>query len=369
MDRLTEVKVKHDRVRKYLRENQYDGVLLTSIANFSWLTAGADSHVENHSKFGVGSLFVTDKKTVVITNNIEAERLLTEELKGVETEFEFAISKWYDPSGERDILKKLTSNQKVAADTSREGMAALGSDFASLRYELTKAEVERLRWLGKHSGIAVEKAARTIQPGMTEHEIEAAMAQELMTDNIMPVVLLVAGDERNSKYRHPVPTENTFTKFAKLVCCARRWGLIASLTRSIFVGKTPADLKEKQDAVVFVDAVFMARTKPGVVVGNIIDDAKAAYAIAGYPNEWQHHHQGGAIGYEAREYIGISESKEVVGNPQAFAWNPSIHGNKSEDSIIVSNAGQEVITMTGDWPVIEVNYDGMVFKRPAILEI
>ena len=76
-----------------------------------------------------------------------------------------------------------------------------------------------------------------------------------------------------------------------------------------------------------------------------------------------------AIGYEAREYIGISESKEVVGNPQAFAWNPSIHGNKSEDSIIVSNAGQEVITMTGDWPVIEVNYDGMVFKRPAILEI
>jgi len=369
MDRLTEVRIKHERVRKFLKEKQYDGVLLSSIANFSWFTGGADTHVENHNKYGIATLLVTDKKIYVITNNIEAERLNAEELHGVESEFEFAVSNWYDPFGENDILKKLTAGLAIGSDSAREGMPILGADFTSLRYELTESEIERYRWLGKHSSMAVEAVCRELKPGMTEHEIEAAMAQKLLADNMFPVVLLVAADQRNFKYRHPVPTENIFSEYAMLVCCARRWGLISSRTRSVYVGKTPEDLKKKQEAVVYVDAVFMAKTKPGVVVGKILDDAKAAYAKVGYPEEWHFLHQGGSIGYEARDYIGLSESKEIVSNHQGFTWNPTIQGTKSEDTIIVSSGEPELITLTNDWPTIDVEVDGIKFKRPSILEI
>jgi Xaa-Pro dipeptidase len=369
MDRLSEIDIKYERVKKFLKENGYDGVLLSSVANFSWLTGGGDTHVENHNKFGVASLYVTDSKKYVITNNIEAERILNEQLEGVREEFEFAVSQWYDPSGEVDIINKLTAGKKTASDAYRDGMSLLGSDFSSLRFALTEAEVERFRWLGEHSSRAVEAAAREIRPGMTEHEIEAVMAQKLTAANILPVVLLVAGDERNMLYRHQVPTENIFKTFAKLVCCARKWGLIVSLTRSVHVGAALKDLNEKQDAVVFVDAVYLAETKPGVVVGKIMDAAKEAYAKVGYPSEWQHHHQGGPIGYEAREFIGISESTETVKNPQAFAWNPTIHGNKSEDSFITSGDAPELITVTGKWPMIETEYKGKTYQRPAILEI
>jgi len=369
MDRLTEVRIKHDRVRKFLSEKQFDGILISSIANFSWLTGGADTHVEIHNKYGVGSLFVTDKNIFLITNNIEAERLSKEELIGVETEFEFVVSNWFDPSGESDIIKRLTAGLKVAADSAREGMSFLGNDFVALRYELTEAEVEKYRWLGLHSSLAVEAVGKELVPGMTEHEIEAAMAQKLMADNMMPVVLLVSADKRNFQYRHPVPTENKFNQYVQLVCCARRWGLITSRTRSVHIGKTVDDLKKKQDAVVYVDAVFMARTKPGVVVGRIVDDAKAAYKKVGYPDEWHFHHQGGSIGYESRDYIGFSESKDIVVNHQGFTWNPTIRGTKSEDTIIVSSGEPELITLTKDWPVIEVEVDGVTYKRPAILEI
>jgi hypothetical protein len=44
MDRRTEVGIKHDRIRKYLFSNEIEGVLLSSVANFSWLTAGGDSY-------------------------------------------------------------------------------------------------------------------------------------------------------------------------------------------------------------------------------------------------------------------------------------------------------------------------------------
>lgn len=368
MDRLTEIRIKHERVKKYLNKKKYDGVLLTSTANFSWLTGGGDTHVENHNKFGVGTLFATPEKIHIITNNIEADRINNEELQGVESEFLFEVSNWYDPEGETKILKKLLSGLKVASDMPREGMPIAGGDFASLRFELTDAEIERYRWLGKHSSKAVEAVGREIEPGMTEHEIEAALAQKLLADNMMPVVLLIAVDERNFQYRHPIPTEKKLKNYVQLVCCARRWGLITSRTRSVYFGNLPDDLKKKQDACVYVDSVFMARTKPGVVVGKIMDDAKKAYADVGYSDEWHFHHQGGSIGYESRDYISFSETKDVVLKNQAFTWNPTIQGTKSEDTIIVTDHEPEIITLTGDWPEIDVTVDNMVFKRPAILE-
>ena len=233
MDRITEVGVKCDRVRNYLAVKKIDAVLLSSVANFSWLTAGGDSHVENHNKFGIASLLVTSKKKYILTNNIEAERLLTEELKGIGSDFEFVISNWFDASEEENNLRKLIDGKSIASETYRKGCLLLEGDFQPLRYQLTESEIERYRWLGKKCGEAIEAVAKHIIPGMTEHEIEANMAKTLIDENILPVVLLVAGDDRNYKYRHPVPTENKFNHFVKMVCCARKWGLIAALTRSV----------------------------------------------------------------------------------------------------------------------------------------
>jgi antitoxin VapB len=52
---------------------------------------------------------------------------------------------------------------------------------------------------------------------------------------------------------------------------------------------------------------------------------------------------------------------------QAFAWNPSITGTKSEDTMILSSTGAESITTTGDWPMIPVPINGTTYQRPGIL--
>jgi hypothetical protein len=65
----------------------------------------------------------------------------------------------------------------------------------------------------------------------------------------------------------------------------------------------------------------------------------------------------------------LPTATEVVEPGQAFAWNPSITGVKSEDTILVGKEKNEVITATGDWPTIPVEIDARVIHRPVILEV
>ena len=58
----------------------------------------------------------------------------------------------------------------------------------------------------------------------------------------------------------------------------------------------------------------------------------------------------------------------MIRQGQFFAWNPSISGVKSEDTIFVGENNNEVITIIKDWPTIDVSTNGIDFQRPAILQ-
>lgn len=51
-------------------------------------------------------------------------------------------------------------------------------------------------------------------------------------------------------------------------------------------------------------------------------------------------------------------ASEVVLENQAYAWNPSIAGIKSEDTILVLKDKNEIISEDTGWPLVEVDVDG-----------
>ena len=249
------------------------------------------------------------------------------------------------------------------------GAKDLSAEVAHLRAQLTPEEDVRFRVLGRFCAEAMDCAARSIQPGWTEHQIASKLAGEALARGVTPIVHLIATDERIFAYRHPLPTYKPLERYAMLVLCGRRWGLVCSITRLVHFGRMPDDLRKKAEAVAYVDAAMIAATRPGVSLGKIIDKCKAAYAKCGFPDEWQLHHQGGAAAYEPREYLATPTSTEVVTAGQVYAWNPSITGTKSEDTIQVGEQENEVITTISKWPALHIEIGGKTIARPAVLEI
>ncbi|MGD0094503.1 MAG: aminopeptidase P family protein, partial [Planctomycetota bacterium] len=80
------------------------------------------------------------------------------------------------------------------------------------------------------------------------------------------------------------------------------------------------------------------------------------------------HHQGGPTGYQGRSYLGTPQDERQVLENQAFAWNPSICGTKSEDTILACAGGIEFLSApTKSWPVVAVRSGEKTCKRADIL--
>ena len=354
---------KRARLLAWMVDRGLDAVALTRIANFAWYTAGLEPVVMLSSERAEAALVVTPDRSWVVCNAIEFPRLRDENRLGQQG-FEFQVTPWYHGAPR---LEALTQGKRWAADWPLPGALDLSGEIARLRFQLTAPEVERYRQVGAASGRALEKAARRVKRGMTEMEVAGMVAALAMKEGITPTLLLVGADERIYRYRHPIPTAKTIDAYVMLVLCGRHGGLVASCTRLVHFGRLGEDLELRQQTCARVDAVFNSSTRVGAPVAQVFDQAAQAYTDAGFPDEWQRHNQGGAAGYESRDYEATPTCDEIVLAEQAFAWNPSITGVKSEDTMLVHPDGVEFLTVTGDWPSIHIHLADMDWNRPAIL--
>ena len=373
-----EAAAKREKITDLLQKNNMAGLILNRQANFAWASGGANNWVSIADERGVASLvFKADGAAYAVLDNLEGPRLESEEKLG-RLGFELIEAPWWESDKRGRLLLDLARGHgkqpQVASDTEMEGTVNWAREVAHARWSLIPDERDRYRQVCRAAAEALENTCREITPGMSEWEVAGYLSQACYTRGLVPFVTLVAADDRVFNYRHPIPTFNTIDNYVMVVLCAKGGGLIANCTRLVHFGPVAPDILEKQRQVQTVDATFNLNTKPGAVAGEIFAKAQQAYAYAGYPNEWQLHHQGGATGYAGREYRAGPDSIDVVVEWQAFAWNPSITGTKSEDTVLVSSEpGHELEILTtfpeSTWPAVTVSIDGLgSMERPDILE-
>jgi Xaa-Pro aminopeptidase len=362
-----ETTVKQQRLETFLERHEFDGVLLQHRANFAWITNGRDNHVPGNTPEGVAAILATADKRLCVTSEIEAPRMAQEELPG--TGIEIVSVPWYDRKAQAVKLIELIAGRRIAADHDALGLGLppLPREFAELRWSLTDEEASRYRDGGKRLSAAVEATCREMDFGASEHEIAGLLDYHVRRSGCTPTVTLVAADDRVSSFRHPIPTKKTVEHYAMLVSCAAYRGLISCVTR--FVCFRPmVELEDRLQSLAHIDAAINLSTKPGRTLGELIFILQQAYAEQGFDGEWKKHHQGGSTGYLNREVIAYPGSDTKVRTQQAFAWNPSIPGAKSEDTILCTNEGIDILTACSDeWPTVIGRFNGQELARASIL--
>ncbi|CAN5864638.1 M24 family metallopeptidase [soil metagenome] len=364
MNRTEEVAAKLEKVRLWLAETGLGGAVLGSQANFAWITAGGHNHVATSAEAGVCSVVITAVGATVVTPNIEGRRLADEELpRGC---FEILEYPWHQPEQKDSLVGELVGGGRVASDLPK-GAQQPATGVTNLRRVLLAPEVDRYRDLAQDAASIVESACRAAALRESELDMAGRVAAWCFGKNILPVVNLVAADERIDRYRHPVPTANRVDRAMLVALTARRHGLHASVTRTVCFGEPGDDQRSRYLACARIDARMILASRPGAGLAEIFAAGVDQYAAEGFPDEWKLHHQGGLTGYAGREVKANPSAAYVLQEDQALAWNPSITGAKSEDTILTTDREVEVLTSTGHWPSVEVKLEDTPFRRPDLL--
>ena len=340
-----------DRLDDYFDATGLEAVWFARPNGFAWFTGG-DNVVDREATTGVAAAgYTADGEFLVVTENTDAPRLADEELPAPVSVEQVP---WYETSVAEAVAAR--SPTPAAADFDVPGFESV--DATALRQPLSAGDIERYRSLGSEVAAAVETVGRELQSTDVEREVAAGLRISLATSGVDVPVCLVGGGERAQSYGRPSPTDAELGSYAVVSVTGERAGLHASLTRTVAFD-APDWLPERHEAATRVETTALAATRDaatdGETAATVFGAIQDAYETVGHPEEWRRHQQGGATGYAAREWTATPDSPRQVHAPMAYAWNPTVEGARSEDTVLVTEDGFEVLTATGRWPTSTVD--------------
>jgi Xaa-Pro dipeptidase len=348
---MSELSLKLERLKALMDARGAHALRIAKAGNLAWLTGGGDFLVNSWGG-PIAEGLVFEGSLTILTNRIEAGRLADEELpEGVKIE----AFDWYDEEAQNAWLKRRTGGANLVSDSDL--------DLFEARVPLLDEEIIRYRRLGERASAALTETLLALDAGLSEIEVAARTRFALEEGGLRLPVVLVAGQERLGRYRHPVPKGAPFGDIGLVVVCAEARGLIVSLSRMVACGKVPELNRERLVAVLEVERAMWDATHAGATHAEVLEAARRAYAQAGFPDAWQEHHQGGPAGYFARDFLVTPNEQRPLLNGVAYAWNPSLPHAKSEDTVLLGTGGLENLSFDPRWPSLAVGGR----ERPDIL--
>ena len=357
---MTELETKLSKVRAILDSKGLGAVRLRGVDWFAWATCGGSNVVLLAAETGVAEVLITKDGAWVLTDVIEEARLREEE---VPAGLPVWACPWTERSRQNDFVQERRGKGPVASDRPAAGEVGLPVELVELRSALMPEELERYRALGRESAEAMTEVLQAAKPEWTGWQLAGAGSEVLWARGIHPTLTLVGEERRVPIYRHATASRERLGARAMLVFCARRHGLFANFTRFVYFRQPTAEEKKLAADVARVEAAGLKASRPGATLGQVYSALVNAYAETGHPGGEKLHHQGGSCGYLSRDVVAMPGSTVVLQKNNAVAWNPSLPGAKIEDTIVVSDAGMEVLTVDPRWPTFKVEN----LSRPDLL--
>lgn len=360
------------RVRELLAAHDCDAVVLTRPSTVAWVTGGANAPIDRGANTDVVWAVVTATSCSLITTEVEQERLVVEALGGRDEWADVIAVPWWDEQAFIDAARAVGGARVVATDGHPAFELDLDEALTRARLVLSTGQQEALAVLGRDAAEALQTALLEWSPGETDRAVQARVVALLEGRGADTPVVIVGGDDRVRRYRHPLAVGAPMSALVMAVVVARRSGLHVAATRMASRGALGQDLQARMDSVRRIESRVLCATTPGATYGDALGALDSAYADEGYAGEWRRHYQGGPIGYRQREFeISPAQRDSSWGRlpvhaGHAVAWNPSVGGGaKVEDTYLVGADSRVRVTDAPGWPV--AHSDGVAV--PAILEV
>jgi antitoxin VapB len=347
------------RVSDELRANFNDRALLvTSPGSVNWRTGGVSDPIDLTASSD--PLWVLDcaAGTALITSEIEAPRF-DYDFHVRDLGWDVLTAPWFDPLAPLELACQYAnvSPEDLLSDSDDIG-ASVRDELITARLVLSDAEQDELRELGALVGVALGAGIDAWRPGVTtDFDVASVISATLEASGAKAVCLIVGGDERLRRFRHPLAVGQVINDAIMAVVVARRRGLHVAATR-ICVRRADDDIVTLMKTLEVVNDAVLAASNPGGTWGESVAALAAAYAAVGRPDAWREHFQGGPIGFEQREFElapgqDASPFWHVARRANtAVAWNPSFSGGAKLEETYLLGDEMELLTSTPTWPVL-----------------
>ena len=334
-------------LRDLMKAKGLDAFVLRRNPNLAWAIAGR-AHVPTTIDMACFDLIITQDSAIAVSNVVEAPRLIAEELP---SEVTVQVVKW---SEGRDPL--LPTGSKVGSDQPGSDRVDLGAEIEIIRASLIESDLARFKEICVDAAVALGNAMKQVESTDREIDVAGLISHSLWQADLEIAFLGIAGQDRVHRFRHPLPTTAVVGNRVSASICAKRKGLIASVTRIVTFGEVTDQMVSDYTSIFRVEAALLNATIVGKPFSDPINAAIAAYPTNGFDaDEWSKHHQGGPTGYLPRDWPANQASTPLIAHNQPIAWNPTGKGWKAEDTVVATTSGAQILTNDHDWPTHELN--------------
>src|SRR5580692_6173885 len=260
-------------------------LVLTGPGAVAWACGGIAPPVDRTAAVDLVWAVFTAAGAALITTRVEADRIADEYDPAAHGFAELVAVPWQHPDA------FVTAAAELAADGHPAFGHSAADDLIGLRLALSEPEQADLADLGQDAAAALQSALASWRPGERDLDIQARCAARLEAAGADTPVLIVGGDDRLARYRHPMAAGLPVRHLAMAVVVARRAGLHVAATRFASAGPLDPDYRERRRRVLAIEDAVLTACRPGASYGAALAALDAAYARNGAPGEWAGHYQ------------------------------------------------------------------------------
>ena len=341
--------MKLEKLRAFMKESGFDGILLSSPINQSYIT-GAD--------FDDGYVAVTADRCVACVDFRYYEAVKKSACSGVETELaqgstlgcamDILLSSGAGTVAVEDGDISLALFKKISdrAGDRAELIGGAGKLLSSMRAVKSTEELEKIAAAQKITDAAFEHILNTLTPDMTEREVALELeffmrkkgAEAMAFD-----VIAVSGNA--SALPHGVPRDIKLQKgFLTMDFGAKLGGYCSDMTRTLVIGKADAEMKKLYNTVLSAQINALDVLKAEFSCADADKVARDIINSAGYEGCFGHSlgHGVGRYIHEEPRLSSKSDGTLVVGN--VVTVEPGIYiegkyGCRIEDMVAITTDG------------------------------